>query len=109
MPCSFLLAGDRLPVWKLPGGYHFFPVVDAAVDKMKTVFELTQYKFLFHQDSNVTGLLGNIFGGVLTPSQIARIPKLDVGENILSIASDRNIEFKVHLPADEEAVFQGGM
>ena len=83
--------------------------MDAAVDKMKTVFELTQYKFLFHQDSNVTGLLGNIFGGVLTPSQIARIPKLDVGENILSIASDRNIEFKVHLPADEEAVFQGGM
>ena len=41
--------------------------------------------------------------------QIAKISKLDVGENILAIASDRNIEFKVHLPADEEAIFQGGM
>lgn len=82
---------------------------DMDVDKMKTVFELTQYKFIFHQDSNVAGLLSNIFGGVLTQSQIARIPKLDVGENILSIASDRNIEFKVHLPADEEAIFRGGM
>lgn len=80
-----------------------------AIDKMKIIFELTQYKFIFHQDSNVTSLLNTIFDGVLTPSQIARIPKLDVGENILSIASDRNIEFKVHLPADEEAIFQGGM
>ena len=82
---------------------------DKDVDKMKTVFELTQYKFIFHQDSNVSGLLGKIFDGELTSSQIARISKLDVGENILAIASDRNIEFKVHLPADEEAIFQGGM
>ncbi len=78
-------------------------------NKMKIIFELTQYKFVFHQDSNVTSLLNNIFDGVFTPSQIARIPRLDVGETILSIASDRNIEFKVYLPAEEEAVFQGGM
>ena len=82
---------------------------DKDVDRMKTVFELTQYKFIFHQDSNVSSLLEKIFDGELTPSQIARISKLDVGENILAIASDRNIEFKVHLPADEEAIFQGGM
>lgn len=82
---------------------------DAEVDKMKTVFELTQYKFIFHQDSSAAPLLGKIFDGELTSSQIAKISKLDVGENILSIASDRTIEFKVHLPADEEAVFQGGM
>lgn len=81
----------------------------AEVDKMKTVFELTQYKFIFHQDSSTAPLLGKIFDGELTPSQIAKISKLDVGENILSIASDCTIEFKVHLPADEEAVFQGGM
>lgn len=80
-----------------------------AIDKMKIIFELTQYKFIFHQDSNVTAMMNTIFEGVLTPSQIARIPKLSIGETILSIASDRNIEFKVHLPADEEAIFQGGM
>ena len=82
---------------------------DKDVDKMKTVFELTQYKFIFHQDSNVSGLLGNIFKGELTTSQIDRISKLDVGDTILSIASDRNIEFKVHLTKEEEAIFQGGM
>lgn len=79
----------------------------AEIDKLKTIFELTQYKFIFHQDSNVTPMLNNIFNGVLTLSQIARIPKLDVGECILCM--DQNIEFKVHLPADEEAIFQGGM
>lgn len=79
------------------------------IDKMKTIFELTQYKFIFHQDSNVTKMMNTIFEGVLTPTQIARIPKLDVGENILSISSDRNIEFKVYLPKDEEAIFEGGL
>lgn len=82
---------------------------DVEIDKMKTVFELTQYKFIFHQDSSTAPLLGKVFDGELTASQIAKISKLDVGENILAIAGDRNIEFKVHLPADEEAVFQGGM
>lgn len=82
---------------------------DDSINKMKIIFELTQYKFIFHQDANVTSMLNNVFDGVLTPSQIARIPKLDIGETILSIASDRNIEFKVHLPADEDAIFRGGM
>ena len=29
----------------------------AEIDKIKTIFELTQYKFIFHQDSNVTPML----------------------------------------------------
>lgn len=80
-----------------------------AVDKIKTIFELTQYKFIFHQDSNVTKMLNHIFEGVLTGSQIARIPKLEQGENILSIASDRTLEFKVYLTKEEEQIFQGGV
>ncbi|MBO5485035.1 MAG: hypothetical protein J6K58_06790 [Lachnospiraceae bacterium] len=79
------------------------------IDKIKTIFELTQYKFIFHQDSNAVPMLNNIFDGVLTNSQIARIPKLEVGENILCIASDQNLEFKVHLTKEEEQIFQGGM
>lgn len=80
-----------------------------AVDDMKKIFELTQYKFIHNQDSNVLPMMNTIFDGVLTSSQIARIPKLDVGETILCISSDRNIEFKVHLPENENAIFQGGM
>ncbi len=79
------------------------------VNKLKIIFELTHYKFMFQQNSDVIPMLKMVFDGVFTPYQIARIPKLDMGETILSIASDRNIEFKLYLPADEEAVFQGGM
>lgn len=79
------------------------------IDKLKTVFEMTQYKFIFHQDSSVIPLIKETFKGVLTDIQIARIPELDVGENILAISSDRNIEFKVHLSEKEEQIFRGGI
>lgn len=80
-----------------------------AIDKIKTIFELTQYKFIFHQDSNVLSMLNTIFDGVLTESQVSRIPKLQVGENILCISSDQNLEFKVYLTKEEEQIFEGGV
>ncbi|RHV84538.1 hypothetical protein DXA96_18790 [Lachnospiraceae bacterium OF09-33XD] len=79
-----------------------------SINKIKTVFELTQYKFLFHQDSNVLPLIDTIFAGVLTESQKVRIPKLEIGENVLCIASDKNLEFKVYLTKEEERLFAGG-
>lgn len=82
---------------------------DADVERVKLLFELTQYKFIFHQDSSVIPLLSKVFENVFTQNQILRIPKLEVGENILSIASDRNLEFKVHLTKEEERIFQGGV
>ena len=53
-------------------------------------------------------LIDTIFAGVLTESQKGRIPKLEIGENILCIASDKNLEFKVHLTKEEERLFAGG-
>lgn len=82
---------------------------DTEVDDLKKVFELTQYKFIFHQESNVLPLLDKVFENTLTTSQRNKIPKLEVGENILSISSDRNLEFKVHLTKEEEWLFRGGV
>lgn len=81
----------------------------AEVDKLKNIFELTQYKFVFRQNSNAKKLLSNIFEGVLTITQINKIPKLEIGKCILSISGDQNIEFKVHLTKEEEKIFQGGL
>ena len=78
------------------------------VNKIKTVFELTQYKFLFHQDANVLPLIDQVFAGVLTQSQRDRISKLEIGQNILCISSDKNLEFKVYLTKEEEQLFAGG-
>ena len=81
----------------------------AEIDKLKNIFELTQYKFIFRQNSNAKKLLSSIFEGVLTLTQINKIPKLEQGQCILSISGDSNIEFKVHLTKEEEKIFQGGV
>lgn len=80
-----------------------------AIDDLKKIFELTQYKFVFHQETNVLGLFDRIFENTVTQSQRDRIPKLEVGETILCISSDRNLEFKVHLTNEENRIFQGGV
>ena len=80
-----------------------------AVNKLKNIFELTQYKFVFRQSSNAKKLLYQIFDGELTGTQIEKIPKLEIGQCILLISGDKNIEFKVHLTKDEDILFSGGL
>ncbi len=79
------------------------------IDELKKIFELTQYKFIFHQESNVLPLLDKVFENTLTISQRNKIPKLEVGETILCISSDKNLEFKVYLTKEDERLFQGGI
>ena len=80
-----------------------------AVNKLKNIFELTQYKFVFRQSSNAKKLLYQIFDGELTGTQIEKIPKLEIGQCILLISGDKNIEFKVHLTKEEDRLFSGGL
>ena len=79
------------------------------VDLIKTLFELTQYKFIFRQDSSTVPLLNTIFDNALTYSQIERIPFLDMGETILIVSGDRSIHFNVWLSQNyEKQLFAGG-
>lgn len=82
---------------------------EESINKIKTIFELTQYKFIFHQDTNVLGLIDNVFQNSLTPSQRARIPNLEVGDNILCISGERNLEFHVDITDEEKRLFTGGI
>lgn len=89
----------------------FMPQGDNSphVDLIRTLFELTQYKFMFRQDSSTLPLLNKVFGNALTFAQIEQIPYLDTGETILSIAGDRSIRFSVWLSKEyEERLFAGG-
>lgn len=63
---------------------------------------------IFHQDANALPLLENIFDSVLTPSQINRIPQLEMGNCIMSISSDVNLEFSVYITDEENYLFDGG-
>ncbi len=79
-----------------------------AIDKIKTVFELTQYKFIFNQDTNVIDLINNVFKNSLTERQINKIPRLELGNCILHISGDKNYEFHVHVTDEEQRLFAGG-
>lgn len=79
-----------------------------SVDKIKTLFELTQYKFIMQQDSNCLDLLNNVFQHQLTESELLQIPSLEKGECILSISSDKNIQFYVDCTDAELELFRGG-
>lgn len=80
-----------------------------ALDKLKTIFELTQYKLIFHQDSTLISVLRDTFDNVLTEAQLNRIPYLEQGSCIMSIASDINLEFNVFITDEEEYLFSGGV
>ena len=82
---------------------------EEEIDDLKKIFELAQYKFICHQEPNTLPLLDKIFESTLTQSQRNKIPKLEQGETILCISSDRNLEFKVHLTKEEDKLFMGGV
>ena len=82
---------------------------DPHIDKIRVLFELTQYKFMFKQDSSTLPLINDVFGSALSFSQVERIPFLGMGDTILSISGDRSLEFKVYLNKQyEESIFSGG-
>lgn len=76
--------------------------------KIKTLFELTQYKFIMQQDSNAMASLRKIFEGQLSDSEIKSIPNLGMGQCILSINGMSNIKFKVLTTEEEKKLFAGG-
>lgn len=82
---------------------------DQTMELLKVIFELTQYKFIFKQDTSVLPLIDKLFGKIVTPWQRDKIPYLSMGETILIISGDRNIFFKVWLSERyEKNLFAGG-
>lgn len=79
-----------------------------AFEKIKTLFELTQYKFIMKQDNNVVSLLSDIFSGQLSENELNKIPYLQQGNCILSINGFDNIMFNVEVSKEELDLFKGG-
>lgn len=79
-----------------------------AFEKIKTLFELTQYKFIMKQDNNVLSILSEIFYGQLSENELNKIPYLKQGNCILSINGFDNIMFNVEVNQEELDLFKGG-
>lgn len=83
-------------------------VSSEALEKLKTLFELTQYKFIMKQDPGSLPVLGQIFDGQISESELEMIPKLKKGRCILSINGLHNIKFAVSVSKQELDLFAGG-
>ena len=77
-------------------------------EKIKTMFDLTQYKFIMQQDSNSIDTLSNVFSGQLSDSELLSIPRLEQGDCILSINGLGNISFNIEASKEELDLFKGG-
>lgn len=62
-----------------------------------------------HQDSNATDLLRNVFNGILTESQIRKIPKLEMGDAIVNLSSAQTMEVHIQITEEEKEIFKGGV
>lgn len=81
---------------------------DPALDKLKRLFELVQYKFIMQQDTNATQLLHRVFGDGITDSQLSMIPQFKTGEAIF-LTGEQNLHMAVvATPKDLVERFKGG-
>lgn len=78
-----------------------------TMDKLKTLFELFQYKVIMKQDSNVLTLLRSIFEQDLTESQLYALPGFGQGDCLLMTGEDT---IRAHIrPTEAELnAFSGG-
>ncbi|WP_297131878.1 VirB4 family type IV secretion system protein [Terrisporobacter sp.] len=81
---------------------------DPIFEKIKTLFELTQYKFIMKQGSNALNILKNVFEGQISDNELNKIPYLEQGNCILSIDGLENILFNVEVTKEELSLFGGG-
>ncbi|WP_025731354.1 VirB4 family type IV secretion system protein [Heyndrickxia ginsengihumi] len=79
------------------------------MNKIITLFELTQYKFIMAQDSNALKTLQNVFSGQLSQSELEYIPLLQKGQSILSITGSQNMMMNIECSQKELDLFQGGI
>ncbi len=79
-----------------------------GVDKLTTLFELTQHKVIFRQDANSRETISQIFRGQFTEVELDQLTAFEKGECVMAISGDRNITFKVALSDEEDERFRGG-
>ena len=79
------------------------------VERIKSLFALTDYRFLLKQDESDVSKLRRVFGEGLTERELSKIPTFKRGQCILQISGDRNIEIEdIYVTESELNIFAGG-
>lgn len=83
-------------------------MADEKAERVKKLFQLTQYKFIGQQDISVVPVLKSIFDGQVTDSELEDIPRFETGKVLLSISGVKNLTFNVDISQEELRLFGGG-
>lgn len=75
---------------------------------IKSLFELTQYKFILQQDNNALDTLASVFQNQLTATELSHIPRFEKGECVLAISGDSNVEFRFDIENKYISLYHGG-
>lgn len=78
-----------------------------AAEKLKTLFELAQYKMIMQQESNCKDILRTVFNDRVTESQLKQIPRFGQGECLLSTGEEILHTF-IQITEQEQKLFKGG-
>lgn len=94
---------------KYLGGIWFsYHTLDDAIkdvdtdSKINQIFNLSQYKVIFSQDTRLEDKFVKVFKGSITSSEVKKISSLGIGECLLCTGGNQNILFKVSLGLEEE-------
>ena len=81
---------------------------DQTVAKMKTVFELTQYKVFFSLDNSVLGRMREVLGDSLTETEYQMLPELPMGKAVFQLSAGESCIVQFEPDKAQLARFKGG-
>lgn len=81
---------------------------NAALDEVKKVFELCQYKIFLNLDNSMLGRMREVLGDTVTDSEFLSLPKLQQGEALVQVSSSET--YTVQFTPDQGQLdrFAGG-
>ncbi|MCY3067611.1 MULTISPECIES: VirB4 family type IV secretion system protein [Aerococcus] len=79
-----------------------------AIDEVKKVFELCQYKILLNLDNSMVSRMKSVLGDTITETDFAKLPRLKQGEAVVQLSSTENYNVSFIPTADQLDRFAGG-
>lgn len=79
-----------------------------AVNDMKQILSLCQYKFLLKHSAQALSIIKKQFGNTLSDTEYQWLPEFEKGQALLVIEGDDNILMNIEIPEAELLLFEGG-
>lgn len=79
-----------------------------AIDEVKKVFELCQYKIFLNLDASMMGRIRQVLGNTLTDAEFDRLTRLQQGEAVVQLSSAESLTVKFTPTPEQLDRFDGG-